>query len=192
MFKLTSLKTPLTAIACVCLLATAPVAMAQQDTAAEDRVFIEKAPTPDEFVDMLFSSSNDEVTTRGIQMHSSPEQETKTASTPSRIVAAPVRFGFNSDTIPTEFEATLLSLAKALSSPEAEGQKLHISGHTDPVGSDAFNMELSQRRAEAVGAFLRQNGVAADRIETQGLGETALVSDDHAKNRRVEFQAKAQ
>lgn len=192
MFKLTSLKTPLTAIAYVCLLATAPVAMAQQDTTAEDRVFIEKAPTPDEFVDMLFSSSNDEITTRGIQMHSSPEQETKTVSAPSRIVAAPVRFGFNSASIPAEFEATLLSLAKALSSPEAEGQKLHISGHTDPVGSDAFNMELSQRRAEAVGAFLRQNGVAADRIETVGLGETNLVSQDHSKNRRVEFQAKTQ
>jgi OOP family OmpA-OmpF porin len=67
-----------------------------------------------------------------------------------------------------------------------------IEGHTDSVGSDAYNLELSQRRADAVRDFLMQNGVKAAQITTRGYGKMSPVaSNDTAagrqQNRRVEI-----
>jgi OOP family OmpA-OmpF porin len=67
-----------------------------------------------------------------------------------------------------------------------------IEGHTDNVGLDASNLELSQRRADAVRDFLLQNGVNAAQLTTRGYGETSPVaSNDTAagrqQNRRVEL-----
>ncbi|HWV14263.1 MAG TPA: OmpA family protein [Cellvibrio sp.] len=66
-----------------------------------------------------------------------------------------------------------------------------IEGHTDSVGSESFNMGLSQRRADSVKAYLLAQGVAADRVVAVGKGETTPVaSNDSASgrqmNRRVE------
>jgi len=66
-----------------------------------------------------------------------------------------------------------------------------IEGHTDSVGGQDFNLGLSQRRAEAVRAYLMRQGIDGSRIETKGMGESAPVaSNDTAggrqQNRRVE------
>ena len=66
-----------------------------------------------------------------------------------------------------------------------------IEGHTDDVGSDAYNVQLSQQRAEAVRAFLATNGVNAARIQARGLGETLPIAGNDSEagrqqNRRVE------
>lgn len=66
-----------------------------------------------------------------------------------------------------------------------------IEGHTDSVGSEAANIGLSQRRAEAVRSYLARQGVSASRLSATGLGESAPVaSNDSAtgrqQNRRVE------
>ena len=71
--------------------------------------------------------------------------------------------------------------------------KLEIQGHTDDVGDDAFNLELSQGRAESVKAYFVGKGIAEDRIIAKGYGETNPVDPRktkaaRAKNRRVEFQ----
>ena len=63
-------------------------------------------------------------------------------------------------------------------------------GHTDSVGSDAYNQKLSQRRAEAVKAYIVSKGVDASRVYTEGKGESQPVADNNtaegrAKNRRV-------
>ena len=71
-------------------------------------------------------------------------------------------------------------------------RQVMIEGHTDNVGSDAYNLELSQRRADAVRAFLLQNGVAASQITTRGYGKTVPVAPNDTEagrqqNRRVEI-----
>jgi len=66
-----------------------------------------------------------------------------------------------------------------------------IEGHTDSVGSDPYNIELSQRRATAVRNFLVENGIAPDRINAHGYGKAYPVSTNTSaagreQNRRVE------
>jgi outer membrane protein OmpA-like peptidoglycan-associated protein len=70
--------------------------------------------------------------------------------------------------------------------------KILIEGHTDDRGSDSTNLELSRTRAEAVRAYLVQRGLAAQRIEAIGKGETTPLagndtSEGRATNRRVEI-----
>jgi OOP family OmpA-OmpF porin len=66
-------------------------------------------------------------------------------------------------------------------------------GHTDSIGTDAYNQKLSIRRAEAVKAYLQSKGIEANRIYTEGKGEKQPVADNkstagRAKNRRVEIE----
>ena len=71
-------------------------------------------------------------------------------------------------------------------------RNIRIEGHTDSSGSDSFNLNLSQKRADAVKALLVDYGVAAARIEAIGMGESLPVADNNtesgkAKNRRVDI-----
>jgi OOP family OmpA-OmpF porin len=65
-----------------------------------------------------------------------------------------------------------------------------VEGHTDSQGADAYNLQLSQRRADAVLKYLLEKGVPASRISARGFGETQPVADNattegRALNRRV-------
>jgi OOP family OmpA-OmpF porin len=67
-----------------------------------------------------------------------------------------------------------------------------IHGHTDSDGAEAYNMDLSQRRATTVMSYLSNQGVAASRMSSKGFGESQPVatnetSDGKAANRRIEF-----
>jgi len=69
---------------------------------------------------------------------------------------------------------------------------VEVQGHTDERGNDAYNLDLSNRRAASVKKYLVDKGVEADRLQSQGYGETQPVDRHHnqaawAKNRRVEF-----
>ena len=69
---------------------------------------------------------------------------------------------------------------------------IRITGHTDNVGSDKANMTLSEGRAKAVRSEIIKRGIAAERIEAEGKGETEPIADNateegRAQNRRVEF-----
>ena len=75
---------------------------------------------------------------------------------------------------------------------ENSSRGVTIEGHTDSVGSEAYNLSLSERRASAVRRLLTENGIAADRIVARGLGETYPVASNDTKqgqlmNRRVEI-----
>ncbi|MBO7567311.1 MAG: OmpA family protein [Bacteroidales bacterium] len=71
--------------------------------------------------------------------------------------------------------------------------KLYIKGHTDNVGDAQLNLKLSQERADEVLKYLKDKGVEADRMHSEGFGDTRPVAPNNsnanrAKNRRVEFE----
>jgi outer membrane protein OmpA-like peptidoglycan-associated protein len=71
-------------------------------------------------------------------------------------------------------------------------RRVVIEGHTDNVGSDAYNLDLSQRRADAVRDFLLQNGVKAAQMSMRGYGKASPVASNNTaggrqQNRRVEL-----
>lgn len=65
--------------------------------------------------------------------------------------------------------------------------RIQVAGHTDSRGSEQYNLDLSQKRADSVKNALVQRGVDPIRIETIGYGESAPVSSNDAMNRRVEI-----
>jgi OmpA-OmpF porin, OOP family len=78
---------------------------------------------------------------------------------------------------------------------EFEEATVYIEGHTDNVGDPAKNLELSQKRADAVMAYLIKNGIKPSRLIANGYGDTKPIADNKtkdgkAKNRRVYFQLK--
>ncbi len=76
---------------------------------------------------------------------------------------------------------------------ERPTMQVEITGHTDSRGTELYNMNLSNRRALAVSAYLATQGIAADRITTTFFGESRLIDtsnteEGNQKNRRVEFK----
>ena len=76
---------------------------------------------------------------------------------------------------------------------EKAGLKIEISGHTDAVGTEEYNLNLSERRARAVVKYIVEKGVEKERINTLYLGETRptdtnATKEGRRKNRRVEFK----
>jgi outer membrane protein OmpA-like peptidoglycan-associated protein len=74
----------------------------------------------------------------------------------------------------------------------AEGLKIGVYGHTDNSGSDAVNMPLSDKRADAVKAYLLKKGLSQSRVEAKGFGSSKPIADNNteagkSKNRRVEI-----
>jgi outer membrane protein OmpA-like peptidoglycan-associated protein len=102
-----------------------------------------------------------------------------------------IYFSFNSDVIRDESTPTLEDIAAILRRHPT--WKLRVNGHTDSIGSDQFNLDLSRRRAEAVKhALATRYGIAADRLDTAGFGEsqpkdTNDTIEGRARNRRVEL-----
>jgi OOP family OmpA-OmpF porin len=101
-----------------------------------------------------------------------------------------VTFELNSARLTPEATQTLRRVAEALrGEPNLRAQ---IAGHTDSSGEDAYNLRLSQERAESVLAYLVSQGIDASRLQARGYGETQPVSDNgttagRERNRRVEF-----
>jgi outer membrane protein OmpA-like peptidoglycan-associated protein len=76
-------------------------------------------------------------------------------------------------------------------------KKIRVEGHTDDQGDDAYNLNLSDRRAKSVMRALLERGVQSERIGAVGFGETKPIGDNkkpagRAQNRRVEFMIEAQ
>ncbi|WP_299323940.1 OmpA family protein [Parasphingopyxis sp.] len=100
-------------------------------------------------------------------------------------------FDVNSSQIRPQFRATLDEISQTLASyPETY---IDIYGHTDSDGSDAYNLGLSNRRAESVANYLTGRGVNRARIATEGFGESQPIASNATaagkqQNRRVEIR----
>lgn len=112
-------------------------------------------------------------------------------STEGRVATRGILFDFNSDRLKAESTPTLREIGEMLQD-HAE-MSLLIEGHTDSEGDDAYNQELSQRRAQSVVAYLvAEYGIAAERLASEGFGEAMPVADNatpegRQQNRRVEL-----
>ena len=98
-------------------------------------------------------------------------------------------FDFDSDVVRSEPRTNMRNLAASLD--KYPGSDLLIAGHTDSVGTDAYNLALSERRANAAVAYLAGQGVSRSRMRARGLGETEPVAPNEteagrSRNRRVE------
>ena len=99
-------------------------------------------------------------------------------------------FEYNSSDLDETTETFLEQLAETLR--QDENLQLKIEGHTDNIGSDRFNLKLSQKRADAVKALLIKKGIKAERLNSAGKGFHEPVNDNEteenrARNRRVEI-----
>jgi len=108
-----------------------------------------------------------------------------------RVDVYDIFFSFNSDEIREESEPTLREINDILR--RHPDWKLSISGHTDNIASDTFNLELSRRRAAAVkNALVGSFGISSGRLATSGYGKSRPVDtndteEGRARNRRVEL-----
>lgn len=101
-----------------------------------------------------------------------------------------ILFDYNSDRLRPDQVAPLVDLARDLQGVDFNEAQLVLMGHTDAIGSAAYNQDLSLRRAQSVAAFLtRQAGIPAYRIRTSGMGYSYLRypnDPEHPGNRRVQ------
>jgi OOP family OmpA-OmpF porin len=115
---------------------------------------------------------------------------------PKRIILRGVNFDFNKSNIKAEFAPILDEAAQTLKdNPDV---KVQIEGHTDSIGSEAYNLRLSERRAQAVKQYLVSKGIAASRLTTVGRGEADPIApntkdgkdnpEGRAMNRRAELK----
>jgi outer membrane protein OmpA-like peptidoglycan-associated protein len=108
-----------------------------------------------------------------------------------RIVLRGVNFDFDKATIRSDARPVL---EEAITTLQREGSVVIVAeGHTDSKGTDAYNDDLSLRRATAVRDYLVAGGITPSRIDVQGFGEARPVAsndteDGRAQNRRVELR----
>ena len=101
-----------------------------------------------------------------------------------------INFDYNSDRISARSLPSVQALGRALANPELKGSTFIVAGHTDAAGGDAYNQDLSERRADSIKRYLvDKSGIAAADLVTVGYGKTRLKDPDHPLaevNRRVQ------
>ena len=102
----------------------------------------------------------------------------------------PAHFAFDSALLDTTDKNNLTKVADWMKQNPSE--KVHISGYTDSTGPAAYNLHLSQERAQSAAHYLESLGISSDRISTHGYGASHFIasndtSADRAKNRRIEI-----
>jgi outer membrane protein OmpA-like peptidoglycan-associated protein len=102
-----------------------------------------------------------------------------------------IYFDFNSAAITPKAESQLNELAEALRNPKLEKSVIVLGGHTDAKGSDPYNLDLSQRRAEATKKYMVETlKISPDNLTTAGYGRRDLKNKAEpfaAENRRVQI-----
>jgi YD repeat-containing protein len=106
------------------------------------------------------------------------------------VLPSDITFAFDKSQIQPRFYPVLDSVARTLNAYPST--YVDVTGHADAVGTDEYNQRLSERRAAAVSAYLRQRGALPERLRAEGRGEQDPVASNasisgRAANRRVEI-----
>ena len=127
-------------------------------------------------------------TTRSLSMDERNQLESLTLTKPQ--IDMEIKFDYNSASISQSSMPAVQQLGEALSDPKLQGSTFVVSGHTDGVGGETFNQDLSERRADTIKKYLVDNyHIASGDLLTVGYGKTHLKDPDHpdaAVNRRVQ------
>ena len=113
------------------------------------------------------------------------------------ITSRNVLFAFDSDALSPQARREIERMAFVLNHPQAAARRITLEGHTDAIGTEAYNLDLSRRRAAAVAQELVARGVQRDRLTAEGFGKQRPVAPNtladgkdnpagRALNRRVE------
>ncbi|HHM04255.1 MAG TPA: OmpA family protein [Gammaproteobacteria bacterium] len=185
------------------LLLTAAGLGASAQALADPTHFGSKTPTVDEFVESLKPQERP-LRFRGIRPveATASSQDSSNFNTITRrfddqspaagaspTVTMELKFAFNSYQLTPEAKRVLDNLSAALKEDELAQYTFRVEGHTDAVGSEEYNLSLSQKRALAVQSYLvLEHGIPLERIKVVGKGETELLDPEHPDsgvNRRV-------
>jgi len=162
------------------------ICYAQDGDEDEDGVFDRRDHCPD-------TPANTPVDNRGCPIPQYPAT-VKPVEPQSEVITlsdqGEVLFAFDSAQLTPAAQEQLVGLMDKLKN--ADVLSIKVVGHTDSQGTDAYNQSLSERRASSVAAFLLEQGLAPDKLTSQGMGESQPVADNaseegRAKNRRVEL-----
>jgi outer membrane protein OmpA-like peptidoglycan-associated protein len=188
-------------VVAVALILPAGAAMAQQSPSSQQIIDALKPKRPltrslsvspaerakqeetDKFVDTLRNRP-----TRSLSM--GERQQIATVAQERPRIDLEIKFDYNSANIAKAALADMDNLGKALTDPALKGSTFVLAGHTDAVGSEEYNQDLSSRRADSVKRYLMEKfSLAPDHLVTAGYGKTRLKNKDNPKapeNRRVE------
>lgn len=177
---------PVVAAALAALLCLQHAATAQDQAGAD----APPAWTAERMIEALAAEPEPMIRTRGLTVGEGTAAAATTATGAGVIHDLRIFFPFDSAELTPAARRTLDELAVALASPRLQGDRFRIAGHTDAVGDEAYNLDLSRRRAEAVVDYLaRTHGISADRLIGEGYGESAPFDPANPTaglNRRVE------
>lgn len=163
---------------------------------AEEENFGKSTPSEEKIIELFKSDETDGkagIKTRGLNIidtgKSTPKRKPATPTMEEKAISLEVLFEYDSDVLTAEAKQQLGPVGMALASDDLKGMSFRIEGHTDVIGGDQYNLDLSRRRAEAVKAYLtEQYGLAGVSIEILGKGEHDLADKDQPTsevNRRV-------
>jgi OmpA-OmpF porin, OOP family len=158
--------------------------------------FAQGVPSPEQIIKSL-TPTGPSGPTRGIRLKAPTGGAGSTAAQPAPAISIPaisinVQFETGSAELTPEATRALDNLGKALSDQSLVAYRFRIEGHTDTVGSRAYNKDLSDRRAAAVVEYLTSNfHVERRRVEAIGMGEDGLLvstpdETPEPRNRRVQ------
>lgn len=119
----------------------------------------------------------------------------KTGTTPPKAgLDMMINFALDSAQLDQIARSELDEFAKALGDDRLRTFSFVVEGHTDATGTDRYNQDLSQRRAQSVAAFLTANGVEPARLKAIGLGKShpRVANPYDPVNRRVEMRIKTE
>ncbi len=130
---------------------------------------------------------------RGRTTHSLSKVEREEIATIARDkpnIDLEITFDYNSAGISARSLPAVQALGRALTSPELKGSTFLVAGHTDAAGGDAYNQDLSERRADSIKRYLMDKyGIAGSDLVTVGYGKSNLKDPSHPlaqANRRVQ------